>query len=102
MVDELAGELGIDPIDFRLKNAAREGTMAYGPRFGPIGLIATLEAAMSIRTNAPLGPNQGRGVASGFWFNIGGETCATINVNEDGTVTSGRHAVSAARGRRWR
>ena len=36
---------------------------------------------------APLGPNQGRGVASGFWFNIGGETSASINVNEDGSVT---------------
>ena len=31
-------------------------------------------------------PNQGRGVASGFWFNIGGETCATLHVGEDGTV----------------
>jgi len=88
VIDELAGELGIDPIDFRLQNAAREGThAAYGPRFGPIGLIATLEAAKEHpHYNAPLGPNQGRGVASGFWFNIGGETCATININEDGTA----------------
>ena len=31
--------------------------------------------------------NQGRGVAAGFWFNIGGESSATINVNEDGTVS---------------
>ena len=36
--------------------------------------------------NAPLGPNQGRGVASGFWFNIGGESSATVNINEDGTA----------------
>ena len=34
----------------------------------------------------PLGPNQGRGVASGFWFNAGGESSAQVNVNEDGTV----------------
>ena len=33
-----------------------------------------------------LGPNQGRGVASGFWFNIGGNSSAEINVAEDGTV----------------
>ena len=34
----------------------------------------------------PLGKNQGRGVASGFWFNGGGESSATVHVNEDGTV----------------
>ena len=26
-------------------------------------------------------------MASGFWFNIGGETCASLTVNEDGTVS---------------
>ncbi len=37
---------GIDPIELRLKNAAKEGTKAaYGPKFGPIGLVQTLEAA---------------------------------------------------------
>src|SRR6185312_10298660 len=33
-----------------------------------------------------LGPNQGRGIASGFWFNIGGESSASVHVNEDGTI----------------
>ena len=33
-----------------------------------------------------LGPNQGRGIASGFWFNIGGNSSAEVNVNEDGTI----------------
>jgi len=88
VVDEMAKKLGIDPLDLRLKNAAKEGTQAaYGPKFGPIGLIASLEQAKAHdHYAAPLGPNQGRGVASGFWFNIGGETCITMNVNEDGTV----------------
>lgn len=87
VVDELAKKLGIDPIDFRLKNAAKEGTKAaYGPKFGPIGLIASLEAAKAHpHWSAPLGPNQGRGVASGFWFNIGGETTVQLQLNEDGT-----------------
>ena len=35
---------------------------------------------------APLGKNQGRGVASGFWFNIGGEIERGVNITEDGTV----------------
>ena len=89
VIDELAKRLDIDPIDFRLKNAAKQGTRAaYGPKFGPIGLVATLEAAKAHdHYQAPLGPNQGRGMASGFWFNIGGETCVALNINEDGTAT---------------
>jgi CO/xanthine dehydrogenase Mo-binding subunit len=88
VVDELADKLKIDPIEFRLKNAAKEGTKAaYGPKFGPIGLIQTLEAARAHpHYRAPLKPNQGRGLASGFWFNIGGETCVTMNLGEDGSV----------------
>jgi len=88
VIDELAKKLGIDPIDLRLANAAKEGTRAaYGPKFGPIGLIESLEQAKAHpHYQAALGPNQGRGVASGFWFNIGGETCASLIVNEDGTA----------------
>ena len=89
VIDELAKRLEIDPIEFRLKNAAKEGTKtAYGPKFGQIGLVQTLEAARAHpHYRAPLKANQGRGVASGFWFNIGGETCATLNLSEDGGVT---------------
>ena len=89
VIDELAKRLQLDPVEFRLKNAAKEGTKAaYGPKFGPIGLVQTLEAARSHpHYRAPLKANQGRGIASGFWFNIGGETCATLNLGEDGTVT---------------
>src|SRR5439155_468050 len=35
----------------------------------------------------PLGPNQGRGIASGYWHNAGGESSAACHINEDGTVT---------------
>ena len=46
VIDEMAKKLGIDPIDFRLKNAATEGYKTiYGETFGPIGFIETLEAA---------------------------------------------------------
>jgi CO/xanthine dehydrogenase Mo-binding subunit len=88
VIDELAKALSLDPLEFRLKNAAKEGTRAaYGPEFGPIGLVQTLQAAREHpHYRAPLKPNQGRGVASGFWFNIGGDTCATLNLGEDGTV----------------
>ena len=42
---------------------------------------------------APLGKNQGRGIACGFWFNFGGQTCVSLNINIDGTVAlARRHA----------
>ena len=88
VIDELAKKLNMDPIQFRLKNAAKEGTdSSYGPKFGPIGCIETLEAAQAHEHYlAPLKPGQGRGVASGYWFNIGGQTSATLNLSEDGSV----------------
>ena len=87
-LDELAAKLAIDPLALREKNAAREGTQAaYGPKFQRIGYVETLEAAQNHAHYAQaLGPNQGRGVASGFWFNIGGESSAAVHINEDGTV----------------
>jgi CO/xanthine dehydrogenase Mo-binding subunit len=89
VIDELAKKLAIDPIDLRMQNAAHEGTKAaYGPKFGPIGMEETLNAVKKTEHwNTPLRKWQGRGVASGFWFNIGGETCAALTVNEDGTVS---------------
>jgi CO/xanthine dehydrogenase Mo-binding subunit len=87
-IDELAQQLGMDPLELRMKNAAKEGTRAlYGPKFLRIGYAETLAAAHAHpHWSAPLGPNQGRGVASGFWFNIGGPSSAAVHVNEDGTV----------------
>ncbi len=89
LVDELAHKLGIDPIDFRLANAVKEGDQAcYGPKFQKVGFIETLEAIKNHpHYQAPLGPNQGRGVAAGFWFNAGMNSSAVVHVNEDGNVT---------------
>lgn len=88
-IDQLAAEIGMDPVEFRLKNASREGGQShYGPVWGPIGIRPTLEAVRDHpHMKAPLGPNQGRGMACGFWFNIGGQTCSDLNVGQDGTVT---------------
>lgn len=87
-IDELAGKLGMDPLEFRIKNAAKEGARSsYGPVFGPIGIGPTLDAAKAHpHMSAPLGKNQGRGVACGFWFNFGGQTCVDLNIGADGTV----------------
>ena len=88
-IDDLARELGMDPIDLRLKNAADEGTQApYGPKFPAIGLKACLEAAKAHPNyTAPVPEGCGRGVACGFWFNIGMQSSAEVLIREDGTVT---------------
>lgn len=89
VVDELAAGVGIDPVELRLKNAVTEGSQAsYGPKFPKIGFVETLEAVRDHEHyGAALGQNQGRGVASGFWFNAGMNSSATVHVNEDGNMT---------------
>jgi len=88
-MDQVAAEIGMNAVDFRIKNAASEGTKSsYGPTYGPIGIGPTLDAAKSHpHMRARLGKNQGRGMACGFWFNFGGQTCTDINIGIDGTVT---------------
>jgi CO/xanthine dehydrogenase Mo-binding subunit len=88
-IDELARGFGLDPLEVRLMNGADEGTKSsYGPTYPAIGLKATLEAAKAHpHWTAPLGKNQGRGVACGFWFNFGGDTSVSLSISPDGTVT---------------
>ncbi|NBT40051.1 MAG: xanthine dehydrogenase family protein molybdopterin-binding subunit [Alphaproteobacteria bacterium] len=101
VLDELAEALNMDPLDLRLKNAAKEGTKAaHGPVYPRIGYAETLQAAKEHpHYSAPLGKLQGRGVASGFWFNAGGESSAQVNITEDGNVvvTTGHPDIGGSR-----
>ena len=90
MIDEICERLGMDPIEFGLLNAAKEGTRrATGAVLGKIGFLEMLQAAKEHpHYTAPLkGPNRGRGVASGFWINGAGPSSAMASVNPDGTVS---------------
>ncbi len=88
VIDELAEKLGMDPLEFRLKNAAKEGDRRPdGPIYQRIGFAETLETAIDHPHYATgKGKKQGRGVASGFWFNGAGPSSVAANVNPDGTV----------------
>jgi CO/xanthine dehydrogenase Mo-binding subunit len=88
VIDMLATKIGMDPLELRLKNAARIGTPTiYGPKHAHEGYVQTLEALKNHPAyKTKLGKNQGRGLASGYWFNGGGDSSATIQVNADGTV----------------
>ena len=90
VVDELCEKLSIDPLEFRIVNAAKEGTRRVtGLVNPPIGCVETAEAARDHdHYSTPFnGPNRGRGVASGFWINGTGPACAIANVNYDGMVS---------------
>ena len=89
VIDELAQALNIDALAFRLLNGVKEGDRrADGPVYPRIGFIETVEAAKAHpHYSAPNGKkHHGRGVAVGFWFNVGLQSSVTISVNSDGTI----------------
>jgi CO/xanthine dehydrogenase Mo-binding subunit len=88
-IDDLAMKLDMDPIDLRLLNAVRDGAKTvYGATVRYSALVETLEAIKaSPHYQTPVGKGQARGVAAGFWFNVGGESSAAVHVDEDGGVT---------------
>jgi hypothetical protein len=102
-LDELARELLIDPLALREKNAAKEGTKAvHGPTWTNIGYLDSLTAVRKHPNyQIPLGPNQGRGIACGFWFNVGGESSA-MSTRMARSASPRAARTSAARAPRWR
>ena len=90
IIDEIAEQLGMDPLEIRRLNGAKEGDrLVHGPTLPRVGYLETVHAALEHEHyQSPLtGPNRGRGVASGFWFNVGFQSTVVINVNSDGTVS---------------
>ena len=106
VLDMLAKKIGMDPLELRLKNAARPGTtMIYGPKMAHGGYVETLEAlhqpsrlqgAARARTRAAASPRA---------------TGSTAAANRAPACRSTRTApsssrpaasISAARAPRWR
>jgi xanthine dehydrogenase molybdenum-binding subunit len=89
VIDELAEKLGIDPMDFRLMNAVKEGDRMPNGVAHPYFGITEMEEAMKNHPHyqTPLtGPNQGRGTAIGYRWQGGQPSSATITVNGNGTI----------------
>ncbi len=93
-IDDLARELGIDPVDLRLLNAAREGTRRPdGTVYPAIGMV---EVAEALRDHdhyrsplpSPSEPHRrvGRGFAMGYSGNISGEATVLASLAADGKV----------------
>ncbi len=90
VIDELCNHLGMDPLDFRMLNAAKEGDRRPdGPIHPRIGFIETLEAAKEHPhyQSSLEGPNRGRGIACAYWGNWGGRSSASASMNSDGTIS---------------
>ena len=93
-IDEICNENGWDPLEFRIKNASKEGTRrGDGPKFPKIGNLDVLDAVKkskhwnSDKPESKNGRLVGRGIASGYWMNGGGKSSVTLSLNDDGTVT---------------
>lgn len=93
IVDEICEQIGMDALDFKLKNAIKEGdhTTMGTPVTNTIGNNEVIRAAKDSDHYAqaletPTGKYRGRGVASGGWHTGGGESSCIMTVMSDGTV----------------
>ena len=85
--DEIARQLGIDPVEFRRHNIVGEGIEGpAGQVYGPIGLRDCLETAVAGSAyGEDLPENEAVGVAIGWWPSFPGPSGAYIKVDADGS-----------------
>ena len=90
-MDSIAAKLGMDPVEFRLKNVPKPGDKIVGvPKLRDVSLGDTIKiAAEKIGWGkVKLEKNQGIGLATGSWIESAGPGGgAIVKVNEDGSVT---------------
>jgi CO/xanthine dehydrogenase Mo-binding subunit len=104
LVDELAGRLGLDPVDLRLANLVADGDPTVSGETWPrIGAIECLEAMRghriwAARSGLPAG--EGIGLALGVWEASMEPAAATCRLEPDGTITviTGVVDISGANG----
>jgi len=90
-MDSIAAKLGMDPVEFRLKNVPKPGDKIVGvPKLRDVSLGETIRtAAEKIGWGkVKLEKNQGIGFATGSWIEGAGPGGgAIVKVNEDGSAT---------------
>ena len=87
-MDNIARQLGMDPLEFRLNNLVQEGDEALtGGLYKEVKARETLRAAEETSNyRAPKPANVGRGIAIGDRRAGGGESHAAVSLNQDGSV----------------
>jgi CO/xanthine dehydrogenase Mo-binding subunit len=90
-LDEAARAIGMDPVEFRLKNLVGPGEeWAAGEHMDHLKVKETLQGAIDAAGyNTPKAPNVGRGVAIGDRSAGGGQAHLGITLNPDGSIILG-------------
>jgi CO/xanthine dehydrogenase Mo-binding subunit len=100
-IDLIADDLGIDPLELRLRNVYREGDR--GPAGETLTSVSIEEclrkAAAAIGwTQRKPGAGRGKGIACSWWLTTGGSSGVYVKINPDGTVTVVSGAVELGSG----
>jgi CO/xanthine dehydrogenase Mo-binding subunit len=87
-LDELARAIGIDPLEFRMKNAWQDGDESpTGQRLAAVSVKEVLrKAADAVGWEKPLAAGRGRGIGATWWFSSCGASEARVEVLADGRV----------------
>ena len=89
-LDELASRLGIDPLELRRRNAAGEGEPMVDEgtwvRVGTPEVLDALERDERWLARGEVGPDEGVGVAIGYWPGSKAPAAAICRVSADGTI----------------
>jgi CO/xanthine dehydrogenase Mo-binding subunit len=97
LMDDIARELGIDPLELRLKNAVAEGDLNVGgtalPRMGMVEVLERIGAHELWQKRGSLPEGEGVGLAVGYWPGGNEPAAAVCRVNADGTMTVVTSAV---------
>ena len=90
-LDEVARRLGLDPLDFRMRNLIEDGEeTAWGQRFEHVRVKETLDAAADAAGyGEPRAPFVGRGIAIGDHGSGGGIGNAEVALEPGGAVVLG-------------
>ena len=100
-IDIIADDLGIDPLDFRLRNVFREGDEGpAGEKVVGVSIEECLtKAADAIGwTDRKPGSGRGKGIACSWWLTTGGSSGVYVKINPEGTVTLVSGAVEIGTG----
>jgi CO/xanthine dehydrogenase Mo-binding subunit len=88
-MDIMADALGLDPLEFRLRNIVREGDEGpTGQVLHGVGLEECLRRAADAIgwTDRRPARGRGKGLACGWWTTTGGSSGVYVKLNPDGTV----------------
>src|SRR5262249_9224284 len=100
-MDMIATDLGIDPLDLRLRNVVRDGDL------GPAGeVLEAVSIEECLRRAADAfgwndrrpAPGRGKGIACSWWMTTGGSSGVYVKLNADGTVALTSGAVELGTG----